>query len=162
MEILSIAKILKENELLLGEIYQLCQQFFPTHKETFKLLQLEEESHAYMIDEVIKDISLNPADWKIGKLSIVSAQNVNATLKKALEEIKTEKVSAKYAITFAISMELSLSEKDFSHLFVTENPHFVSVFAMLADGFKGHYQKLLTIEKEIFASDRIGFDSLDS
>lgn len=151
MEILKIAEVLKENELLLGEIYSECQKFFPGHAKFFESLENEEKGHARLIEKIISDMVLNPDSWQIGKMSFITANNVNKQIKEALSEMRSEQVSKKYALTFAISMELSLSEKKFSRIFINESKVFKDAMQKLEDGFEVHYAKLLEVNDKIFA-----------
>jgi rubrerythrin len=161
MEILDLVKVLKSNELLLAELYHECQRLFPDHKADFEELQSEEEGHAFLVDQIYQDIKENPDEWKPGKLSLVSAQNVNSRIRETLKEIREGKASSRYAITFAMSMELSMSEKNFAQILVAENPAFKMIFKSLDEGFVHHYSILQKIEKQIFKPGKMGFDDLN-
>lgn len=153
MEILKIAQVLKENELLIGEVYGECKKFFPEHAEFFTLLESEEQGHAYLIEQMISDMTLRPEAWQIGNISLTTANNVNELIKRALTEIRLGNASPKYAVTFAISVELSLSEKNFGSLFITDSNVFKDSQQKLEDGFKSHYDKLLEVKDKIFAEN---------
>ena len=75
MEILNIAQVLKENELLLGEVYGECQNFFPKHATFFKLLESEEKGHASLIEQITSDMTQSPDSWQIGNMSLITANN---------------------------------------------------------------------------------------
>ena len=152
MELLDIAQVLKENELLLGEMYGECKKLFPEHAKLFEHLELEEKEHAALIERMMSDMKQNPASWQAGKISLITATNINKQIKDALAEIRSGKVSPKYAITLAVSLELSLSEKSFSKIFRVENEVFKDAQQKLEDGFDGHYKKLLQVKEKIFAT----------
>lgn len=160
METIQLATTLRENELLIGEIYQVCQKLFGSHEKEFRNLQLEEEGHAFLLEEMISDMEKDPSNWRLGKVSLVTAKFINQRLRENLEEIKSGSVAPKYAITFAISMELSHSEKDFSRVFVCDNDRFTEAFKKLEEGFKDHYKRLLEIEKDLLETGKLGFENL--
>jgi rubrerythrin len=160
-ELVDFAGIIKQNELLMGELYSLCQNLFPDFKNDFLQLEQEEINHAMLADNIIEDIKNNPENWEAGNISIVTAKNVNKRLREGIEEIKNQKVSPGYAITFALSIELSLSEKNFNKVLIPGDKKFVDNINTLANGFSEHYNRLLELEKRILKTGHLGFDDLN-
>ncbi len=161
METIELAKILKENELLIGEVYQECQRLFPDHADDFKELAREEKGHAELFAEIIAAIILQPDNWHSGRLSLQTARVVNERLKENLAEIRQNKVAPRYAITFALSFELSMSEKEFCKMLVTSDADWQKRLKIINEGFPRHYKKLLSLEKNIFSdSQKMDFTSL--
>jgi rubrerythrin len=161
METLELAKILKENETLIGEVYQECQRLFPDYAAYFAALAREESGHAELFEEIIGAISSQTHVWQAGKVSLQTARVVNERLKATLTEIKQNQVAPRYAITFALSFELSMSEKDFCRLLVSSDPEWQKRLSIISQGFSRHYKKLLSLEKSIFSdSQKMDFTSL--
>ncbi|GAB4272785.1 MAG: hypothetical protein Kow0029_11840 [Candidatus Rifleibacteriota bacterium] len=154
---IELAKILRENELLIGDLYGECSRLFPDYSEKFRNLQLSEQGHAFLLEKILDDMRLNPNNWQPGKLSLKTAQLINDCIKQALKEIKEDKVAPRYALTFAKSIELSLSEKEFSKIFITNDTEFKKALSELENGFKQHFADLLNIEDEVFGN-RSEFD----
>lgn len=161
MEVLGLAATLKKNELLMGELYAECQKLFPQHEQAFRLLELEEKGHAFLLDEIIENCKSCPQNWKMGKMSRVTAELISIKLAEAIEEIRSGKASPKYAITFAISTELSLSEKDYGRALIPTDEKFLVSLKKLAEGFADHYKKLQELEKSILQTGKTGFDNLN-
>lgn len=161
MEVLELAEVLRENELLMGRLYAECEKLFPDFASEFHNLNLEEQGHAFLLDEIIADIKDFPDAWSLGGMSIATARLFKDQLEKNITEIREGRVSPKYAITFAISTELSLSEKDYSRALKNEDHRFKVAMQSLANGFTEHYQRLKNLEKKILNTGHSGFDNLN-
>ncbi len=159
MEILEIAEVLKSDEQLLSQLYSYCQVLFPDFAEEFHHLSLEEQRHACLIDQIINDMKKHPESWEKGNVSLETVRLINKNLRDNLEEIKNGQVSPRFAITFAASTELTLSERDFNHAFKTADDAFSRSLRAIAEGFSSHYQKIKQLEKQILGISS-GFDTL--
>lgn len=161
METLELAKILRENELLMGQLYAECQKLFPVHAKEFRNLELEEDGHAFLLEEIIQDIKEAPENWKPGRMTVSTAKLFKKQLEDTIAEIRDGAVSPKYAITFAVSTELSLSEKDYSRALINDEQRFKVALQTLANGFAEHYQRLKALEKEILNTGNSKLDKLN-
>ena len=159
--LIEFATIIKENEELMAELYSLCQDLFPDFKDDFKQLEDQENQHTMLAENIIKNIDQHPEKWQSGNVSITTAKHLNKQLRDGIDEIKKQEVSPRYAITFALSIELSASEKNFSKVLITENKDFVDDINTMAKGFSQHYQRLLDLEKRILKTGHLGFDDLN-
>ncbi|MFZ5950711.1 MAG: hypothetical protein ACOYXC_08395 [Candidatus Rifleibacteriota bacterium] len=160
MEILEIAEVLKSNEQLLSQLYSYCQILFPDYAEEFHNLSLEEQGHACLLDQIINDMKKHPETWQKGNVSLETVRLINKNLRDNLEEIKNGHVSPRFAITFAASTELTLSERDFNHAFKTVDEAFSRSLRAIAEGFSSHYQRIKKLEKLVLGSSS-GFDTLN-
>lgn len=161
MEVLEVARIIQQNELLMAQLYAECARLFPAHADEFRNLELEEIGHAHLVDEIIKDIQASPDSWALGSISLLTIRLISKQLQENIEEIRQGKVSARYAITYALSTELSLSEKDFGNALKNTDGKFKVPMQTLACGFNGHYQRLKKLEKQLLTTGHAGFDDLN-
>ncbi len=161
MEILEIARTIKQNELLMAQLYAECARLFPEHADEFRNLELEEIGHAHLVEEIIEDIENEPQSWVPGSMSLATIKLISKQIQENLEDIRQGKVSARYAITYALSTELSLSEKDFGNVLKNIDGKFQVPMQTLACGFKGHYQRLKKLEKQLLTTGQAGFDDLN-
>ncbi|PKL49227.1 MAG: hypothetical protein CVV42_06785 [Candidatus Riflebacteria bacterium HGW-Riflebacteria-2] len=159
MELANIAVVLKQNELLVAELYRECKKLFPDYSKDFESLALEEEGHAAIIDSIIEDIADKPEEWKPGKVSLQTLRVIQAQLKKTLSEVRSGEFAPHYALTALRSFEQSMCERSVERTLVTEVPEFQHLLGLFAEGFVTHNRFLQELEKKIFNS-RDPFDSL--
>ena len=161
MEVLELAEVFKEIELLMERLYKHCQKLFPEFANEFRQLELEETGHACLLDQVIASIKRAPGSWKMGTMSVASARLLKDRLSAEFEEIVSGKTSSKYAITYALSLELSLSEKDYRRALIGDDESLIHAMDKLAEGFDSHYGKLKELEKKLLRTGQTGFDDLN-
>jgi len=159
MELANIAVVLKQNELLVAELYRVCKKLFPDYSREFETLALEEEGHAAIIDSLIEEIAEKPEEWSPGKVSLQTLRLIQDQLKNTLAEVRSGSCSSRYALTALRSFEQSMCERSAERALVTEVPEYKHLLALFAEGFDNHLRCLQDLEKKIFPGKDL-FDSL--
>jgi len=161
MEIVNIAMVLKQNELLFAQLYQECVRLFPDFKNEFEMLVAEEEGHAAIIDNIIKEITDKPENWRPGKVSLRTITVIQEQIQATLAEVKSDQCAPRYVITALRSYEQSMSERAVEKVLDTDVPEFKLQLCLVAEGFTNHLNCLQELEKKIFKTSDM-FDSLKS
>jgi len=159
MELANIAVVLKQNELLVADLYRECKRLFPDYSKDFETLALEEEGHAAIVDSLVEEIAEKPDDWKPGKVSLQTLRFVQDQLKKTLSEVRSGECAPRYVLTFLRTFEQSMCERSAERALVTEVPEFKHLLNVFAEGFDNHLRCLQNLEKKIYNSTD-PFDSL--
>lgn len=159
MELANLAVVLKQNELLVADLYHECARLFPNYSQKFEELAQEEEGHAAIIDSVIDDIVENPQNWRPGKVSLQTLRIIQQQLKDQLTEVKSGACSSRYALTFLRSFEQGMTERSVEKVLETDEPRCQNLMSVFSEGFSMHNSCLQELEKKIFKTTDI-FDSL--
>lgn len=159
MELTNIAVTLKQNELIFAEFYRECAKLFPDYASSFESIALEEEGHAAIIDSIIEEISNHPERWRQGKVSLQTLQLIQKQMKTNLEEVRSGKCAARYAITSLRSYEQSMSERSVEKILDTDVPEYKILLSLISEGFDLHLKSLQDLERRIFKTVDL-FDSL--
>lgn len=159
MELTNIAVILKQNELLFAELYRECARLFPDYAREFESIALEEEGHAEIIASIIEEISNHPENWRPGRVSLQTLQLIQKQIQTTLEEIRSGKCAARYAITSLRSYEQSMSERSVEKILDTDVPEYKNLLSLISEGFDLHLRQLQDLERKIFKTVDL-FDSL--
>lgn len=153
MELAAVADLLRTNELLVSRLYLECARLFPEYGVEFSVLAREEEFHASVLTDIIREISADPGLWRLGKISGQTILLLQSNLKQALEDLITGKVAPRYGITVLRSFELGMSERMVGNVLINENPEALKQLSIIDNGFSDHLKRLQDLEKRIFGNN---------
>jgi len=159
-DVLAFADLLKQNETLLGTLYQECARLFPAERAEFELLAGEEEGHAIVFNNLMAAISTAPENWHLGKVSAQAITAIQNRIRQVIEDIRARRADPKYAVTSAMSIEQSLGEQSLGKAFITEDTDSLIRLAHVMDAFPSHFGRLRAIHDRLFPNaNRLGFSS---
>jgi len=133
-----ILMLMFDLEKLLGDIYAVFKDQFPSHAALWETLMKEEYEHADAVRSLYRMTYEKQVLFNEGTIKAEGIQSVIDYLKPVLENSTKGKYSAEKAVYIAYDIEKSLVEKDiFKHFDVS--PKFEVLLFHLLEGSRQHF-----------------------
>ena len=141
--------VLIEYKELLVQLYQLCYQRFPEHKELWTKLYNEKKSHIQWINGLESGVekgvvTINPAAFKVEAMRFIM-QGINSKI----EELKTNPLTFEHVLIYVKETENSMLEKNFFNIFQKESTEFKTKRGELESEHRNNLNMIQLLSSEI-------------
>jgi len=144
-ELAVLMTALIENEQRIGHYYELMEECLPEHRETWGILQRQEQSHAGAIQRIGQIVEEMPALFAVGKFSPKAARMMSHEIDGMIEKIEKGTVHPGYAVSFAKDVEQSLLEAHLAEAIKTDVLEVKNILARLSQETTSHHLLLHSI-----------------
>ncbi|MDD2310319.1 MAG: hypothetical protein PHH91_12130 [Desulfuromonadaceae bacterium] len=149
-----ILELLKEQELLMGSIYQKIAELFPGNADSYHIFMDEEMEHAVWIEQLHKSCISGKARFSEGKTRSYTVSNMIAYIREFYNRLKTGRLTELQALTAMADFEKALIERDVFQHFNGDSPEVRKTLARLNDTQKEHTGRITNMLQQVRASQR--------
>jgi rubrerythrin len=133
-----ILDLLKEQELLMGSIYQKNAELFPDNADSYHAFMDEEMEHAVWIEQLHKACISGKASFSEGKTRSYTVSNMITYLREFYKRLETGSLTELQALTAMADFEKALIERNIFQHFNGDSPEVVKTLTLLNGIQKEH------------------------
>lgn len=143
---------MKEQELLMADIYLKLSELFPKYANEYRSMVAEEVEHAGWIEYLRKLCSADKARFAEGNTRTYTINSMITYLKNFKMQLEAKKPNHLKALTFILDLEQSLIERNAFQRFKGDSSEVEKVLLILEDSQKNHIARIKDFLGQIKAS----------